>query len=142
MTTESRLGALEGRTDEHAEAIAGLRDDLRQGLADVWSEIRNNNERIDGLRADVRTEIRDVRGEIEGVRGEISNVRGEIEGVRTEIRNTNARIDALDTSINTRIGELNTRMERLLLAMLSVGVTLAVAQVGVVVAVVLRTNAA
>ena len=40
MTTESRLGALEGTTGEHAAAIAGLRDDLREGLADVRTEIR------------------------------------------------------------------------------------------------------
>ncbi len=86
MTTESRLGVLEGRTEEHAAAIVGLRDDLRQGLAEVRA----------GLDA------------------------------------TNARIDALDARINARI-------DRLILAMLGVGVTIALAQVGVIVTVVLRT---
>ena len=89
MTTESRLGVLEGRTDEHAAAIAGLREDLRQGLADV------------------RAEIRDVRAGLDAA---------------------NARIDAV-----------NARIDRLILALLGVGVTIALAQVGVIVTVVLRT---
>ena len=49
MTTESRLGVVEGRTAEHAAAIAALRDDMRQGFADVRTEIRAVNARIDRL---------------------------------------------------------------------------------------------
>ena len=82
MTTESRLGVLEGRTIEHATAIAALREDLRQGFAAV-----------------------------------------------------NARIDA----VNARIDAVNARIDRLILASLGVGVTIALAQVGVIVTVVLRT---
>ena len=81
-TTENRLGVLEGRTTEHAAAIAALREDLRQGFAAV-----------------------------------------------------NARIDA----VNARIDSVNARIDRLLLASLGVGVTIALAQVGVIVTVVLRT---
>lgn len=49
MTTESRLGVVEGRTIEHAASIAGLREDLREGLADVRVELRAINARIDRL---------------------------------------------------------------------------------------------
>ena len=49
MTTESRLGVVEGRTTEHAASIAGLREALREGLADVRVELRAINARIDRL---------------------------------------------------------------------------------------------
>ena len=106
MTTESRLGALEGTTGEHAAAIAGLRDDLREGLADVRAEIR-----------DVRAEVAAVRTE---VRAEIREVRAEIRGMRTEVAALNARID------------------RLVLAFMGGSITIALAQVGVIITVLLR----
>ena len=81
-TTESRLGELEGRTTEHATAIAALREDLRQ--------------------------------------------------VRAEMR---AGFDA----VNARIDAVNARIDRLVLTSLGVGITIAFAQVGVIVTVVLRT---
>ena len=93
MTTESRLGVLEGRTEEQAATMAGLREDLRQGLAEVRVGLDAANARIDTV---------------------------------------NARIDALDARINARI-------DRLIFAMLGVGVTIALAQVGVIVTLVLRT---
>lgn len=56
MSTDTRLGALEGRADEQAAAIAELRTDirdlrieLREGLASVRSEIAATNARIDRL---------------------------------------------------------------------------------------------
>ncbi len=57
MTTESRLGVVEGRTAEHAAAIAALRDDMRQGFADVRTEIRAVNARIDALDSQVNARI-------------------------------------------------------------------------------------
>ncbi len=51
MTTESRLGVLEGRTAEHAATIAGLREDLRQGLAAVNTRFDAVDARIDTLSA-------------------------------------------------------------------------------------------
>ena len=88
-TVESRVGALEGRADEQAAAIAALREDIR----------------------DLRTELRES----------LAAVRGEISDVRTGLAAVNARID------------------RLYIAMLTVGVGTAVAQVGVIVTIVLRT---
>ena len=82
MTTESRLGVLEGRTTEHATAIAALREDLRQGFADV-----------------------------------------------------NARFDA----VNARFDAVNARIDRLILAFLGGAVAIALAQVGTIVTIVLRT---
>ncbi len=89
MTTESRLGVLEGRTEEHAATIAAIREDLRQG------------------REDLRQGLAEVRAGLDAA---------------------NARIDAV-----------NARIDRLILAMLGAGVTIALAQVGVIVTLVLRT---
>ena len=54
MTTDTRLGTLEGRADEQAAAIADLhegqreiRDALREGLAAVNARIDEVNARID-----------------------------------------------------------------------------------------------
>ena len=97
------------RPDEQTEANARVREDLRRGLADVRAEIR-------AVRTDARTEI------------------------RTEIRNTNKRIDALDARVSTLRDDFSAHTTRLLLGLAAImGVVLVLLQVGVIVAVVLRT---
>ena len=50
MTTDTRLGTLEGRTEEHTAAIADLREgqrEIRNALAAMNSRIDEVNSRID-----------------------------------------------------------------------------------------------
>ena len=52
MTTDTRLGMVEGRVEEHAAAIADLREgqrEIRNALAAMNSRIDEVNSRIDRL---------------------------------------------------------------------------------------------
>ena len=73
---------------------------------------------IAGLRDDLRGGLADVRTEIAALR---TDMRTEISAVRAEVQAVNARFD------------------RLILALMGAGVTIGVAQVGVIITVVLRT---
>ena len=49
MTTDARLGTLEGRVDEHSAAIADLRDgqrEIRNALASMNSQLNSRIDRV------------------------------------------------------------------------------------------------
>ena len=60
MTTETRLGSLEGRTEEHATAIA----DLREGQREIRVAIDRLNDRIDRLAQQLNGRIDQVNGRV------------------------------------------------------------------------------
>ena len=110
MTTDTRLGALEGRADEQAAAIADLRAGQREIVSTINSRFEDMNSRIDG------------------VNSRIDGVNSRIDGVDNSINN---RIDRVES----RIDSLNSRIDRVFLAMLGIGA----AQVALLITLVVRS---
>ena len=107
MTTDTRLGMLEGRADEQAAAIADLRAGQREIVSTINSRFEEMNSRFDG------------------VNSRIDGVNSRIDGVDNSI---NSRIDGVDNSINSRIDRVesridavNSRIDRVFLAMIGIG---------------------
>ena len=68
MTTETRLGALEGRTEEHAVAIADLREgqrEIRTAIDRLSDRIDQVNDRIDRLSQQLNARIDQVNGRVD-----------------------------------------------------------------------------
>ncbi len=112
MTTESRLGALEGTTAEHAA--------LRAEIRAVRTETR---ERL----AAVRTEIRDVRAEVAALR---------TAALRAEIR---ADFAALRTEMRAEMRAIGARLDRITLALVGGSIAFTLTQIGVIITIILRT---
>ena len=110
MTTDTRLGTVEGRVEEHTAAIA----DLREGQRKIHGAIDQLSDRIDRL--------------AEQLNGRIDQVSGRIDQV-------NGRIDQLAEQLNGRIDQVNSRIDRLFYAILGIGA----AQIALLITLVFRS---
>lgn len=94
-------------------------------------------EEIGQLRSDVNSRIEGVEGRIEGLRwemnGRIDETNRVIEGLHTEM---NGQIEGLRGEVNKRMGDLETRLNAILISVIVVGGGV----VGSLVALVLRTT--
>ena len=77
MTTETRLGSLEGRTEEHATVIA----DLREGQREIRVAVDRLNDRIDRLAQQLNGRIDQVNDRIDQVNGRIDRLYYAILGI-------------------------------------------------------------
>ena len=135
MTTatddSARLGRVEGRLDEQSATLQELRDGQRElnarldaGLQEVRNEIRDTNARLDAGLQEVRNEIRDTNARLDAG----------LQEVRNEIKDTNARLDAGLQEIRKEIQEIRAGQRQMFLAMLTIGGTLVVGLMAVIVA--------
>ena len=113
MTTDTRLGTVEGRVEEHTAAIA----DLREGQREIHGAIDQLSDRIDRL--------------AEQLNGRIDQVNGRID----RIDQVNGRIDQLAEQLNGRIDQVNSRIDRLFYAILGIGA----AQIALLITLVFRS---
>ena len=70
MTTDTRLGALEGRADEQAAAIADLRAGQREIVSTINSRFEDMNSRFEG----VNSRIDRVESRIDGLNSRVDRV--------------------------------------------------------------------
>ena len=70
MTTDTRLGMLEGRADEQAAAIADLRAGLREIVSTMNSRFEDVNSRFEG----VNSRIDRVESRIDGLNSRVDRV--------------------------------------------------------------------
>ena len=119
MTTDTRLGMLEGRADEQAAAIA----DLRAGQREIMSVM---NSRFDNLESRFNSRFDGDRRMEQPLRMD-NSINSRIDGV-------NSRLNSRFESLNSRIDALNSRIDRMFLAMLGIGA----AQIALLITLVLR----
>ena len=74
MTTDTRLGALEGRADEQAAAIADLRAGQREIVSTINSRFEDMNSRIDGVDNSINSRIDRVESRIDSLNSRIDRV--------------------------------------------------------------------
>ena len=77
MTTDTRLGMLEGRADEQAAAIA----DLRAGQREIVSTINSRFEDVNSRFEDVNSRFEDVNSRFDRVESRIDAVNSRIDRV-------------------------------------------------------------
>jgi predicted nucleic acid-binding Zn-ribbon protein len=103
-TLEERVAYLEGRIEDHTGAVSQLRDDLRQGMSGVGTELAE-------LRTGVRSEMAELRAEMAGlrtaVRIEVTDLRTEMVGLWTGLR---SEMGGLRTDLRTEMGGLHAEM--------------------------------
>ena len=121
MTTDTRLGTVEGRVEEHTAAIA----DLREGQREIHGAIDQLSDRIDRL-------AEQLNGRIDQVNGRIDQLAEQLNG---RIDQVNGRIDQLAEQLNGRIDQVNSRIDRLFYAILGIGA----AQIALLVTLVFRS---
>ncbi len=74
MTTDARLGTLEGRADEQAAAIVDLRAGQREIVSTINSRFEDMNSRIDGVDNSINSRIDRVESRIDSLNSRINRV--------------------------------------------------------------------